>query len=276
MSLPAVGSDRKHSHPLSASIKLIFCLLKRESSYRRAIMPKISKFFLGISNMYLVQDRGTIIVDTGSEKTREKYLEVFSGAGIKPEDVTLIVVTHGHTDHFSFAGEFKKMTGAPVLCHSLAVKALKTGNNPEFVARKEEGKEFLEFISHLDLTAYGTVEPDLTFDSEFDLTPYGVQGKVIHTPGHSDCSTSLVLASGEAFVGDMLIDSPFTGEMRLPFLATDESRLFKSYGRLLGVTDIFFGGHGIPLSKKEMLELIRKDNSPEGKKMLDEYYRSGC
>jgi len=230
-------------------------------------MPEIVKFQFGISNMYLIKDREMILVDTGLEKIKEKYNDAFLKSDVNLEDIKLIVITHGHTDHFSFAGELKKMTGAPVLCHRLAVTALKTGKSPEYVPREEKGKEFLELIGTLDLTPYGPVDPDLTFEHEFDLTPYGVSGKVIHTPGHSDCSSSVVLDSGEAFVGDMLIDSPFTGEMRLPYLASDESRLFESYRKLLGIAKIFYGGHGIPFSKKEMLELIRKDKSPEAKRL---------
>lgn len=231
-------------------------------------MPTISRFFLGISNLYMIQDRGTIIVDTGSEKTKKKYLESFSKAGIRPEDVTLIVVTHGHSDHFSFAGELKKITGAPVLCHNLAVKALTMGKDPKFILREKDQKAFQDFLSGLDLTVHSTVEPDLTFDSEFDLAPYGVSGKVIHTPGHSDCSTCVILDSGEAFIGDMLIDSPLTGEMRLPFLAVDESRLFECYGKLLGMARMFYGGHGSPVSKDELMEIIAKDGSRESKRLL--------
>ena len=63
----------------------------------------------------------------------------------------------------------------------------------------------------------------------------------------------------------------FSGEMRLPFLAADESRLFESYGKLLGMAEVFYGGHGTPLLKKEMLELIRKDKFPEALRMLGEY-----
>lgn len=235
-------------------------------------MPEIIKLTLGISNMYAVKDKGLILVDTGLERTKEKYIEAFSKEGIRMEDVSLIAVTHGHSDHFSFAGEFKRMTGAPVVCHNSAAAALRAGKNPEFFPREEKGKEFLELIGTLDLAPYGPVDPDLTFDHEFDLTPYGVSGKIIHTPGHSNCSSSVVLDSGEAFVGDMLIDSPFTGEMRLPYLAFDESRLFESYRKLLGMVRVFYGGHGAPLTKNEMLALIRKDASLEAKRLLDDYH----
>jgi hydroxyacylglutathione hydrolase len=247
-----------------------------ESNYRRTIMPEIIKLTLGISNMYLVKDKGLIIVDTGLERTKEKYIEAISAAGVRMEDVRLIAITHGHSDHFSFAGEFKRMTGAPVVCHNLAAQALRAGKNPEFFPREEKGKEFLELIGTLDLTPYGPVDTDLTFEHQFDLTPYGVSGRIIHTPGHSDCSSSVVLDSGEAFVGDMLIDSPLTGEMRLPYLASDESRLFESYRKLLGMTKVFYGGHGVPLSKKEMLGLIRKDSSFGAKRLLDDYAGEIC
>jgi hydroxyacylglutathione hydrolase len=153
----------------------------------------------------------------------------------------------------------------------LAVTALKTGKSPEFIPRTEQGIEFLEAISGIDLTPFSTVDPDLTFETEFDLTPYGVAGKVIHTPGHSYCSSSVLLDSGEAFVGDMLIDSPFTGEMRLPFLAVDESMLFESYGKLLAGAETFYGGHGVPLSKMEMLDLIRNDKSEYVFKLLQNF-----
>lgn len=103
-------------------------------------MPKISRLSFGISNMFMIQDRGAIIVDTGLERSREKYLDAFSEAGMNPEDITFIVITHAHSDHFSFAGELKKITGAPVLCHNLATATLRTGNNPEFVPRKEGGR----------------------------------------------------------------------------------------------------------------------------------------
>jgi flavorubredoxin len=50
--------------------------------------------------MYMIQGRGAIIFDTGLEKTREKYLDAFSEACIRPGEITLIVVTRGDETHF--------------------------------------------------------------------------------------------------------------------------------------------------------------------------------
>ena len=41
-------------------------------------------------------------------------------------------------------------------------------------------------------------------DDEFDLNDFGVSGKVIHTPGHSPRSISILLDTGEALVGDLI------------------------------------------------------------------------
>ena len=47
-------------------------------------------------------------------------------------------------------------------------------------------------------------EPDLIFRDGFSLEPHGVKGKVLATPGHTPGSASVVLASGEAIIGDVL------------------------------------------------------------------------
>jgi glyoxylase-like metal-dependent hydrolase (beta-lactamase superfamily II) len=41
-------------------------------------------------------------------------------------------------------------------------------------------------------------------DDQFDLSDYGVAGRIVHTPGHSASSISIALDSGEALIGDMV------------------------------------------------------------------------
>jgi hydroxyacylglutathione hydrolase len=233
-------------------------------------MPEIFKFTFGISNMFLVRDRGVIVIDTGCDTPEEKYKEAFAQSGIKPEEVKLIVITHGHTDHFAFVAGLKKMTGAPVLCHTLASHALETGENPEFIPRGEKGKEFLVMIEGTFPGASAPVKPDITFEDNFDLAPYGISGKVIHTPGHSFCSTSVMLDSGEAFVGDLLIMSPFTNGPSIPLLSVDDDMLFSSYRRILKSAKMIYGGHGEPRTRKEFLEIMASDYSERARKMAEE------
>ena len=46
--------------------------------------------------------------------------------------------------------------------------------------------------------------PDLVFREGIDLAAYGIRGRVVTTPGHTPGSVSVVLASGEAIIGDVL------------------------------------------------------------------------
>ncbi len=48
-------------------------------------------------------------------------------------------------------------------------------------------------------------KPNKVFKDEFDLSSYGINGKLIHTPGHTNSSISVVLNNGDAIVGDMIV-----------------------------------------------------------------------
>lgn len=50
--------------------------------------------------------RGPILVDTGGPWTREALLGALAGEGVAPADVTLVVGTHGHSDHIGNLGLF--------------------------------------------------------------------------------------------------------------------------------------------------------------------------
>ncbi|XP_069342229.1 metallo-beta-lactamase domain-containing protein 1 [Eulemur rufifrons] len=50
--------------------------------------------------------RGPILVDTGGPWSREALLGALAGQGVSPGDVTLVVGTHGHSDHIGNLGLF--------------------------------------------------------------------------------------------------------------------------------------------------------------------------
>ena len=69
------------------------------------------------------------------------------------------------------------------------------------------------------------------------LAGLGIAGELLHTPGHSDDSVSLVLDDGRAFTGDLTMEAMVAGE--------DADVVARSWQRLRdrGVTTIH-GGHG--------------------------------
>ncbi|CUH96539.1 hypothetical protein P22_2629 [Propionispora sp. 2/2-37] len=220
-------------------------------------MVKIHTLTLGFANALLVQAQGIILVDTGIRVSQDKYRAAFVELGIHMEDIQLIVITHGHADHFGHAADLQEWTGAPVMCHRLAVKALAGGEQAPVVPRNALGERALKLLRpNLPLLAR-PVQPDLVMDeAAFDLHPYGIPGEIIATPGHTDCSLSLLLDSGEAIVGDILVPSPFSGEPCLAYFATNEQALLASMKRLLQQAHTFYGGHGGPFTKDEVLKLL--------------------
>jgi glyoxylase-like metal-dependent hydrolase (beta-lactamase superfamily II) len=94
-------------------------------------------------------------------------------------------------------------------------------------------------------------------DEEMSLEPYGIPGRVIPTPGHSAGSVTVLLETGEAFVGDMAMNGlPMRLGPGLPIFAVDVARLKKSWKSLLdrGAKTIYLS-HGKPIAA----DVIRKE-----------------
>jgi len=100
---------------------------------------------------------------------------------------------------------------------------------------------------------FPSVRPDILLPDEMSLQGFGVDGKVVYTPGHTKGSISVLLNTGEAIVGDLLMGGWLGGMFRsgqpgYPYYADDLGQIRASVNTLLdlGATE-FFLGHGGPL-----------------------------
>lgn len=138
------------------------------------------------ANCFIVGDPATrkaVVIDPGGDAPviakRLKALELTAEA---------IVLTHGHFDHVEGAGDLKKLTNVPIIAHVEDVPLIK--------ALPAQGQLF-------GLTVTPANVPDKTV-KDGDEIPFGtLKLKVLHTPGHSPGSVSLV-AGKDVFVGDLL------------------------------------------------------------------------
>jgi len=105
------------------------------------------------------------------------------------------------------------------------------------------------------------IRSDLTFKDEFDLRPYGLKAKVIHTPGHTDGSASIVFDNGEAVVGDLINGrmGPVGRAATLPFLLSSRKAILSSMKMLLerGV-ETFYPAHGAACSADAVRKLVAR------------------
>jgi glyoxylase-like metal-dependent hydrolase (beta-lactamase superfamily II) len=97
------------------------------------------------------------------------------------------------------------------------------------------------------------------------LSDYGIPGRVLHTPGHSAGSVSILLDSGEAFVGDLAMNKfPLRLSPGLPIFAEDQEAVVRSWSMLLeqGATTVY-PAHGGPFSADVIRNAIASPKSPD-------------
>lgn len=138
-------------------------------------------------NCYIVGDSDTheaIVIDPGDDADR-----LAGSIAAKGLTVTAIVATHAHFDHVVAAARLRTLTGAPFYLHA--------DDKPLLAWVQESGRMFLG----IDLPAPPEVDTEAR---EGDRLVAGAVGlEVVHTPGHSPGSISLV-ADGAVFSGDTL------------------------------------------------------------------------
>ena len=138
-------------------------------------------------NCYIVGDRAAgeaIIIDPGDDA------DAIAGSLAEQQlRGTAIVATHAHFDHIVAAGRLRELTGAPFYLHK--------ADNPILDWMQESGRMFLG----IELPPPPDVDRDAS-EGEV-LTAGTARLEVLHTPGHSPGSISLV-ADTAIFSGDTL------------------------------------------------------------------------
>jgi glyoxylase-like metal-dependent hydrolase (beta-lactamase superfamily II) len=223
--------------------------------------PAIHTLPLGVANAFILKDQGTVLVDCGPPKKVDAFIKQLSAARIEPQDIRLIIITHGHWDHIGSAAQIKQMTGAKILMHQKERKWLEdlytappqgVGGWGRFLA-KTMAAVMTPFI-HVH-----SARVDIGFDAEeLSLEPYGIAGRIVYTPGHTAGSISVLLDSGEAVVGDMAMNSlPMRLSPGLPVFAESLFQLMESW-RMLLRQDVrtIYPSHGGPFSPDVMRRAV--------------------
>jgi glyoxylase-like metal-dependent hydrolase (beta-lactamase superfamily II) len=111
--------------------------------------------------------------------------------GIPIKEIHYLLVTHFHPDHAGLVQELKNQG------LKLIVPECQTGFLASF-GEFFKGKKF----PYLEITRHDNLVLKLE-DSRRFLAGIDLQGEILHTPGHSDDSVTLIVDEGYAFTGDL-------------------------------------------------------------------------
>jgi hydroxyacylglutathione hydrolase len=224
---------------------------------------EIFRLPLGWNDCYLIREKNTIMIDAGGKNKTQTLKKALKDIGIEPNTIGLIILSHGHPDHVTSAKDFKDLTGAKIAMHRLDKKCLETGEwNKTHLPKPAKGNKWGWFFSKITNPFFRnekipTCEVEVTVGNDgYSLKDFGISGRIVYTPGHTEGSVSVVLDSGEAFVGDLAMNKfPLRLGAGLPILAEDIAAVRVSLRNLfeLNVTTVY-PGHGKPFS----MNIIRK------------------
>ncbi|MFO7612727.1 MAG: MBL fold metallo-hydrolase [Clostridia bacterium] len=231
-------------------------------------ITQISRLSIGGSNSYLLAcAQGYILIDTGMKGSGARLSRELKRLGIEPGEIKLIILTHGHYDHAAGLSEVRELTKAPVAVHGAEIdldleSVRKDRNESTFSYRLIVG--ILKKITPEGESGY-IINPEIVIGDELGLENFGVDAKIIHTPGHTPGSVSVITGDGQCVCGDSLFNI-FPGS-HYPIIVYDKKLLAKTYSRLEAEDcNVYYPGHGDSISRTKFNKRIagkKKFMSPE-------------
>jgi glyoxylase-like metal-dependent hydrolase (beta-lactamase superfamily II) len=134
--------------------------------------------------------RSRLLVDLGYPGTMGTMMANLKRMGVPLEEIRYALATHYHVDHAGLAQNLK-LAGVPLLVMEDQVRAI-----PRQGDFAKPVDQYLEITTHDNVTI-------ACAESRALLDRIGIAGEILHTPGHSDDSVSLLLDDGSVFTGDL-------------------------------------------------------------------------
>ena len=151
------------------------------------------KLKYGNTNTFFIRGMsGNLLVDTDYAGTLPAFYRAIKDCKIKISDITYILATHYHPDHIGLVSELMNQ-GVKLLVVDIQYSYIHFADNI-FARDKKLAYEPI----HADNAIIISTEESRVF-----LRNVGIDGEIVATTSHSEDSISLILDSGECFVGDL-------------------------------------------------------------------------
>lgn len=209
----------------------------------------ITRVLSGRSNVFLLTNGGVnILIDTSPGFLWTKLHRRLKHLNVKYIDY--LVLTHVHFDHANNAQNIKNEYTAKVIVHEAEAKYLAEGQPLLTKGSNLFTRFLLNTLSGISATIIkcNPCAYDIAVGERFEFDSFGINAYIIHTPGHSQGSVSLIVDDEIAITGDTLFGI-FPWSVFPPFLQ-DVSKLLVSWRKLLDTgCSLFLPSHGYGVSR---------------------------
>lgn len=217
---------------------------------------------IGINRCYLIQQNGIILIDGGPPNKVHVFQRLLTNISIQPQEIQLIVLTHGDFDHVGSVKDIKKLTGAKIAIHEYDRHNLEQSrfNFPPGVTGWGRLSRAIMCPFLKNLITFPSTKADIVLnEDDFSISKFGINGTIIYTPGHTEGSVSVLLETGEAFVGCLAHNNlPFRLQPGLLIYAKDIEKVKESWDLIIKHgARMIYPAHGNPFSVNVMKNSLK-------------------
>lgn len=202
------------------------------------------------SNCHLISDgERHLMIDAGAPGMGAKIERTLAQNKIAMEQISYLVLTHGHSDHIGNAAVFQEKYSIPIVIHENDLSLIDNPLSQEMRATHPIGK-MIKWVGQgsMKRNPPRPFKPDLVITGS-QTNRLGFGETIQPLPGHTRGSMVISFPSGELFVGDILMN--LTGP-HPAYLWEDGTALQKSIQTVqqLPAKTIYYGhGRPTPVSK---------------------------
>lgn len=233
---------------------------------------EILRIDLGGVNAYLGKQDGVFILfDTGGHLTtdkeydgrRDRLKKELVRAGCTPENLKLIVLTHGDNDHAANVKYISDAYHAKIAMHADDLDLVQNPtadrmmqsfrySSPALNLVFKIMKKRIRKINEKVLRDFETFTPDILLKEGDSLSDCGFDARILHVPGHTKGSIGILTSGGDLIAGDTFVNL----KKPAPALnAVDFKELRKSIEELKTRNiKTVYPGHGAPFAMKDFTD----------------------
>lgn len=217
--------------------------------------PVVAVIELTFVNAFLIKVKeGFVLIDTGLPSHWATLEKELISEGCLPGKLKLVIITHGDLDHTGNCKNLQEKYKVKIAMHQADYSIVETGLPSKRKIKSLKQRILFAIVRLSRKRKKGDVsitkfKPDIFLKNGQSLKEYGLDGKVIHIPGHTKGSIGILTEQGDLFAGDTFVNR------KNPESATiieDSDELNDSLNKLKKLDiKMVYPGHGKPFLMKD-------------------------